>query len=149
MFELWCTRNCHAYFWQSSPLSNQLHKSVQFSSASLHSAFALNKVDNCVSGSFVMPSIQPFSSAVQPKFSGDGRVDLRLRHYSTREVDSKLLLLLELVQLGLVVAFLTPLASFETTTISAISPYKYLSLVHLHLHFITLVKSIGHHTNFL
>ena len=96
-----------------------------------------------------MIGTQPFSSAVQPKFSGDGRVDLRLRHYSTPEVDSKLLLLLELVQLGLVVAFLTALASFETTTISAISLYKYLSLVHLHLHFITSLKSIRHHTNFL
>ena len=71
-----------------------------------------------------MTGTQPFSSVVQPKFSGDGRVDLRLGHYSTQEVDSKLLLLLDLVQLGLVAAFLTALASFETTTISAISPYK-------------------------
>ena len=136
-------------FCQSSPLSEQLHKSVEFSSASLLIVFALNKVDNCVCGSFVMTGTQPFSSTVQPKFSGDGRVGLRLRHYSTTEVGTKLLLLLQLVQLGLVVAFLTALAFFETTTISAISPYKYLSLVDLHLHFITSVKSIRHHTNFL
>ena len=43
-------------------------------------------------------------------------MNLRLPHYSTPEVGTKLLLLLELVQLGLVVALLTALAFFETTT---------------------------------
>jgi len=48
--------------------------------------------------------------------------DLRLRHYSTPEADSELLRLLDLVQLGLGVVFLTVLTCFETTTISAVSP---------------------------
>ena len=93
---------------------------MQFSSASLLSAFTFNKVNNCVCGSFVITGNQAFLSAVLPKSFGDGRVVLQLRHYSTPEVDSKLLLLLGLVQLGLVVAFLTALASSETTTTSAI-----------------------------
>ena len=52
--------------------------------------------------------------------------DLRLRHYFTPQVDSELLRLLDLVQLGLQVAFLIALvlASFETTTISALSLEK-------------------------
>ena len=46
------------------------------------------------------------------------------------EFDSELLRLPDIVQLGLGVAFLTALASFEKTTISALSPYKYMPLVH-------------------
>ena len=57
---------------------------------------------------------------VQPSFLGMKGCDLRLRHYFTPQVNSELLSLLDLVQLGLGVAFLTVLASFETTTISAI-----------------------------
>ena len=42
-----------------------------------------------------------------------GGWDLRLRHNSTPEFDGELLRLPDLVQLGLGVAFLTALASFE------------------------------------
>ena len=57
---------------------------------------------------------------------GMGGWDLRLCHYFTPQVDSELLRLLDLVQLGLGIAFLIALAlaSFETTTISALSLEK-------------------------
>ena len=73
-----------------------------------------------------MTGTHSFSFAVKPKVSG---VEFATRHNSTQEGDYELLRLLDL-QLGLVVAFVTGLASFKTTTISALSPYKYMSLVH-------------------
>ena len=58
-------------------------------------------------------------------FLGMNGWDLRLHHYSTPEVDSELLRLLDLVQLWLGVAFLAVLASFETTTNSALIRYTH------------------------